>query len=99
MKGERQLDWAMRIDAESYLANLQSLKPQEMKFMKLCQGLKSEDRLYEKITEIEGRSIPHTQEVEIYQESEEEPTREATPTEFWRRHGERSRWKQMKNIR
>ena len=40
---------------ESYHADLQSLKPQEIKFMKFCQGLKSEDRLYEKITEMDPR--------------------------------------------
>ena len=47
MKGERALDWAMRIDAEAELADLQSIKPREIKLMKFCQGLK-DDRLYEK---------------------------------------------------
>ena len=47
MKGKRALDRAMWIDAEAELADLQSIKPQEIKLMKLCQGLK-DDRLYEK---------------------------------------------------
>ena len=55
MKAERPLDWAMRIDAESELADLETLKPQESKLLKFCQELKSEDQLYEKITEIDPR--------------------------------------------
>ena len=55
MKGKRPLDLAMRIDAESDHAYLESIKPQEIKLMKFCQGLKSEDRLYEKITEMDPR--------------------------------------------
>ena len=54
MKGERPLDWEMRIDAEAELADLKSFKPQEIKLMEFCQGLK-DDRLYEKITEMDPR--------------------------------------------
>ena len=45
MKGEKPLAWAMRINKESELADLERLKPQEIKLMKFCQGLKAEDRL------------------------------------------------------
>ena len=54
MKGERPLDWAMRINAEAELADLQYINPQEIKLINYCQGLKSE-RLYEKITEMDTR--------------------------------------------
>ena len=54
MKGKRALDRAMWIDAEAELADLQSIKPQEIKLMKLCQGLK-DDRLYEKNTQMDPR--------------------------------------------
>ena len=37
------------------LAELETLKPQEIKFMKLYQGLNAEDRLYDLITEIDPR--------------------------------------------
>ena len=55
MKGKRPRDWALRIDAESDLADLESLKPQEIKLMKFCQGLKSDDILCEKLTEMDPR--------------------------------------------
>ena len=42
----------MIIDAEAELANMQSIKPQEIKLIQFCQGLKDE-RLYDKITEAE----------------------------------------------
>ena len=41
----------MIIDAETQLADMQSIKPQEIKLMKLCPVLKDE-RLYDKITEM-----------------------------------------------
>ena len=44
MEGKRALDWAMRIDAEGELADLQSIKPQEIKLMKFCQGLKDDKK-------------------------------------------------------
>ena len=34
MKGEKPLEWAMRIDEEAELADLETLKPQEIKLMK-----------------------------------------------------------------
>ena len=52
LKGERPLDWSMRIDAMAELADMQLIKPQEIKSMKLCQGLNDEG-LYDKITEME----------------------------------------------
>ena len=55
MKGEKPLAWAMRIDEEGELANLQRLKAQELKLMKFCQGLKAEDRLYDLIIEMDPR--------------------------------------------
>ena len=45
MKGEKSLAWAMRIDKEGELADLETLKPQEIKLMRFCQGLKAEDWL------------------------------------------------------
>ena len=45
MKGEKPLAWAMRIDKEGELADLETLKPQEIKLMRFCQGLKAEDWL------------------------------------------------------
>ena len=48
MKGERPLDWALWVDAESELADLESVKHQEIKLMKFCQVVKSKDRLYKK---------------------------------------------------
>ena len=53
-KGGDPLDWAMMIDAEVELADMQSSKPQKFKFMKFCRGLKDE-RLYEKITAMDTR--------------------------------------------
>ena len=54
MNGEIPLDWAMRIDAEAELADMQSMIPQEIKLMNLCQGLKDES-MYAKITDMETR--------------------------------------------
>ena len=51
MKRERPLDWAMIIDAEAELADLQSIKQKEIKLMTFCQWLKDE-RQCDKITEI-----------------------------------------------
>ena len=34
MKGETPLDWALRINAEGELADIQYMKPQEIKLMK-----------------------------------------------------------------
>ena len=55
MKGEKPLAWALRIDNEGELADLETLKPQEIKLMKLFQGLKAEDRLYDLITEMDPK--------------------------------------------
>ena len=60
MKGEQPLAWAMRIDEEGDLANLKTLKPQEIKLMKFCQGLKSEDQLYDLLMEMDPRGLEET---------------------------------------
>ena len=57
MKAEKPFAWAMRIDKEGELADLETLKPQEIKSMKFCQGLKAEDRLYSLITEMDPRGL------------------------------------------
>ena len=43
----------MRINEERELADLQTIKPQEIKLIKFCQGLEAEDRLYNLITEMD----------------------------------------------
>ena len=55
MKGEKPLTWAMRIDEEAELADLKTLKPQEIKLMELCHGLKSEDRLYDLLMDMDPK--------------------------------------------
>ena len=39
MKGEGYLEWAMRINEISDLADLDSIKSQDLKLIKYCQGL------------------------------------------------------------
>ena len=55
MKGEKPLVWAMRIDNEGELVDLETFKPQEIQKTKNFQGLKAEDRLYDLITEMYPR--------------------------------------------
>ena len=55
LKGEGALEWAMGIDEVAELADLESIKVQDMKLMKYYQGLKSEDKLYDLMMNMEQR--------------------------------------------
>ena len=43
MQGEGYVDWAIRINETSQLADLDNIKSQDLMLMKYCQGLKQED--------------------------------------------------------
>ena len=55
MKGEGKLEVAMRIDDMAKLADLESIKVQGLKLMKYCQRLKSEDKLYDLLMDMEHK--------------------------------------------
>ena len=46
-KGENKLEWAYRLQQAAEMADLESIKAQELKFLKYCQGLKPDDKLYD----------------------------------------------------
>ena len=56
-KGEGYIECAMRIDEISELADLDGIKSQYLK-LKYCQGLKQNDRLYNKLMEMEPKVEP-----------------------------------------
>ena len=45
----------MRINEEGELADLESIKAQDVKLMKYCNGLKSEDSLYDLLMDMEPK--------------------------------------------
>ena len=45
----------MRIDEMAELADLESIKAQDLKLMRYCQGLKAEDKLYDLLTDMEPK--------------------------------------------
>ena len=49
MKEEGHLERAMRINEMAELADLDAINAQYLKLMKYCQGLKAEDKLYDKL--------------------------------------------------
>ena len=53
-KDEGKLDWAMRLQEAADLADLESIKAQELKFLKYCQGLKTDDKLYDLLMDMEN---------------------------------------------
>ena len=55
MKGEGKLEWAMRIDEVAELADLESIKAQDLKLMKYCQCVKAEDKLYDLLMDMEPK--------------------------------------------
>ena len=50
-KGENKLEWAYRLQQAAEMADLETIQAQELKFMKYCQGLKPEDKLYDLLME------------------------------------------------
>ena len=52
----------MRINELSELADLDSIKSQDLKLMKYCQGLKPEDKLYDLLMDMEPKSWARPQE-------------------------------------
>ena len=53
----------MRINELSELAELDSIKSQDLKLMKYCQGLKPEDKLHDLLMEMEPKSWARAQEI------------------------------------
>ena len=53
----------MRINEISELADLDSIKSQDLKLMKYCQGLKQDVRFYDLLMEMEPKSWARAQEI------------------------------------
>ena len=53
----------MRINEMAELADLDSIKSQDLKLMKYCQGLKQDDILYDLLMEMEPKSWARAQEI------------------------------------
>ena len=53
--GEIPLDWALRIQEQAELGDLEDIRPQELMMMKFCQGFKDQD-LQKKICKMKSRS-------------------------------------------
>ena len=63
LKGEGYVEWAMRINELSDLADLDSIQSQDLKLMKYCQGLKPEDKLHNLVMEMKPKSWARAQEI------------------------------------
>ena len=46
----------MRVEQMAELAGLDTIKAEDLKLMKYCQGLKPEDKLYDKLMEMDQKS-------------------------------------------
>ena len=52
LKGEGKMEWAFRLEQAAEMANLEDIQAQELKFLKYCQGLKTDDKLYDLLMEM-----------------------------------------------